>query len=294
MFSDIVGFSAMMGKDESHAIDQIAKWKIIHQSYISKHKGTPIKEIGDGFLVTFDNCFDAVSCALDIKDRLGQEPLLKVRIGIHLAEILFQNNDIIGDGVNIAARIEQNAPTGSIHVSEQVHMNLKNKKEFQFDEKGSKSFKNIDSPIKIFDVKRPIQFQESAVQTGEINGVRIGILPFKSKSYDDLSEEISESIYEILSQDKNIAILAPSRVDSILKSGNELYSELGKINTEFLIEGKISEKENMVGILIRVVSVESGYQLHSKTFKMTKSSIADEFEALMKDVSDFLISALEK
>ena len=127
MFTDIVGYTALMGSDEQKAFQLLKKNRQIQQPLVKQSNGTWIKELGDGVLASFSNVTDAVTCAITIQQSCTEIPGLKLRIGIHLGEVVFENNDVFGDGVNIASRLQALAPIGGIWISEAVHKNVSNK-----------------------------------------------------------------------------------------------------------------------------------------------------------------------
>ena len=128
MFTDIVGYTALMGEDEEKAFELLEKNRLVQRPIIEEHNGRWLKEIGDGVLASFTTVSDAVYCAKAIQNACINEPDLKLRIGIHEGEVVFKGEDVFGDGVNIASRLEPLAPIGGILVSESVNRNLGNKK----------------------------------------------------------------------------------------------------------------------------------------------------------------------
>ena len=120
MFTDIVGYSALMSKDESKAFEVLNSNRSIQKPLIKQFKGEWLKEIGDGVLASFSTVSDAVFCATAIQQACENVPDLQLRIGIHQGEVVFENNDVFGDGVNIAARIQSTAPPVCIYISEAV------------------------------------------------------------------------------------------------------------------------------------------------------------------------------
>jgi adenylate cyclase len=127
MFTDIVGYTSLMGRDEEKAVEIIKKNRSIHQRLIKQFNGKWLKEMGDGILASFPTISDAVYCAGSIQKEVIQIEGLNLRIGIHQGEILVQKEDILGDGVNIASRIQGQAEAGQILVSEGVYNNIKNR-----------------------------------------------------------------------------------------------------------------------------------------------------------------------
>ena len=150
MFTDIVGYTALMGKDEQKAFEILKKNREIQKPLIKRYNGTWIKEIGDGVLASFNTVTDAVFCAAAIHQACNNIDGLKLRIGIHLGEVIFENNDVFGDGVNIASRIQTIADPGAVFLSEAVYQNIKNKLEEPLEYIGEKELKNIEERVKVY------------------------------------------------------------------------------------------------------------------------------------------------
>jgi len=150
MFTDIVGYSAMMSKDEKQALNILGKNREIHKSAIHKFNGEFIKEIGDGTLSIFQSSFNAVNCALEIQKACCKESSLSVRIGIHIGDIIVKENDVFGDGVNIASRIESSGEPDGIYISGRVYEDIKNKTDITAEFIGEKKLKNIGHPVEVF------------------------------------------------------------------------------------------------------------------------------------------------
>lgn len=152
MFTDIVGYTALMGKDEQKAFDLLHKNREIQKPLIKQFHGTWIKELGDGVLASFHTVTDAVFCAARLHQACNLIEGLKLRIGIHLGEVIFENNDVFGDGVNIASRLQALAASGSTWVSEAVHKNLTNKKEISSEFIKEERLKNVSEPVKVYEI----------------------------------------------------------------------------------------------------------------------------------------------
>jgi TolB-like protein/class 3 adenylate cyclase/Tfp pilus assembly protein PilF len=152
MFTDIVGYTSLMGKDEKRAFDLLKKNREIQKPLIKQYHGTWIKELGDGVLASFQTVTDAVFCAAAIHHASNNVEGLKLRIGIHLGEVIFENNDVFGDGVNIASRLQAMASIGSTWVSEAVYKNLVNKKEITSEFVKEETLKNVSEPVKVYEI----------------------------------------------------------------------------------------------------------------------------------------------
>ena len=149
MFTDIVGYTSIMSKNEKEALHAIQIVRDILKPLIDYHNGKWQKEIGDGTLSSFSSAVDAVSCALDFQKAIGGEEF-KIRIGIHVGEVTMTEDDIYGDGVNIASRIEPLAPPGGIYITDRVYEDISNKPEIKTSLVGLRSLKNVERPITIY------------------------------------------------------------------------------------------------------------------------------------------------
>ena len=151
LFSDIVGFSRIMSLDEKMTMHVIRKNRCLHKNLIKKYNGKWCKEMGDGTLATFGTISEAVYCAGELVKFCAKENIV-LRIGIHLGEIVIDNEDIFGDAVNLASRLESIANPGQIIISQAVSRSIKNKPGVYARYLTSKHLKNIDEPIRIYSV----------------------------------------------------------------------------------------------------------------------------------------------
>ncbi len=143
MFTDIVGYTALMGDDEQKAFELLKKNRELQKPVIEEFNGRFIKELGDGVMASFNTVSEAVNAAIKIQQTCNAAKDFQLRIGIHLGEVVFENEDVFGDGVNIASRIQALAPPGGIWVSESVHNNVSNKNDTFL--KGDPLLKNLES-----------------------------------------------------------------------------------------------------------------------------------------------------
>lgn len=152
MFTDIVGYTALMGEDEQRAFQILTKNRKLQKPIIENHGGRWIKEIGDGILASFTTVSDAVYAAQEMQEKCNQLDEFSLRIGIHQGEIVLDGEDVFGDAVNVASRIQAIAPVGGIAVSETVHHNITNKPGVRTRFIKTERLKNVREPVKIFEV----------------------------------------------------------------------------------------------------------------------------------------------
>ncbi|WP_373520979.1 adenylate/guanylate cyclase domain-containing protein [Aquiflexum sp.] len=155
MFTDIVGYTAMMGNNEEKAFSLIKMNRDIHLNAIEPHNGRLIKELGDGMLLSFPSVSEAMLAAMNIQQACEKISEINLRIGIHYGEIIFENNDVFGDAVNIASRIQTLGVPGSILFSKSIANEIKNKSGFELTSLGSFDFKHVDEPMEIFALSNP-------------------------------------------------------------------------------------------------------------------------------------------
>ena len=153
MFTDIVGYTALMGNDEKKAFELLSKNRQIQKPIIEQYNGKWIKELGDGVMASFNTVSDAVTAAIKIQEACNIAKEFQLRIGIHQGEVVIEENDLFGDAVNIASRIQNIASPGSIYISEVVHNNVSNKNDIDTEYVKTENLKNVKEPVKIFRVR---------------------------------------------------------------------------------------------------------------------------------------------
>ncbi len=150
MFTDIVGYTAFMGEDVEKGLNMLRKNRQIHKETIEKYQGKYLKEIGDGTLASFNSANDAVHCALEIQKLAGIQLDAKLRIGLHLGDVTFENDDVFGDGVNIASRLQSIADPGGIYISESIYEAIRARSDIHCGLLGNVKLKNVDHLLRIY------------------------------------------------------------------------------------------------------------------------------------------------
>ncbi|MFC2124700.1 adenylate/guanylate cyclase domain-containing protein [Bacteroidota bacterium] len=151
MFTDIVGYTALMGSDEDKAFQLLRKNRDLQRPLIKKYKGEWLKEMGDGILASFSTASDAVRCAGEIQNE-AKKAGIPMRIGVHSGEVVFEGSDVLGDGVNVASRLEEMSDEGCITISGTVYKDIKNKAGINTKYIGDKKLKGVEDPVKVYEV----------------------------------------------------------------------------------------------------------------------------------------------
>ncbi len=299
MFTDIVGYTRLMGHNEHKAFEILASNRRLQAPVIEKFSGRLIKEMGDGILASFHTVSDAVMAAIEIqKASTGQE--FSLRIGIHQGEIIFENNDVFGDAVNIASRIQSIAPAGSILVSEAVQFNLANKKDIQTRFFREETLKNVNMPVRLYQVVTGAKIEEDheSITYNPASLRSIAVLPFVNMSNDSeqeyFSDGISEEILNSLSHVKQLKVAG--RTSSFQFKGQNIdLREVGrKLNVLYVLEGSVRKHGNQLRITAQLISVNDGYHLWSERYDREISDVFKIQDEIALSITDKLkITLLE-
>ena len=151
MVADIVGYSRLMGADQDATLVALRQLRPeLFDPVVSRHRGNVVKRMGDGWIVEFASISDAVACGIAIQNGLDDHSMIRLRIGIHSGEVVFEADDFFGEGVNIAARLEGLANPGQILISDTAQNSLDGKTKAQFGDVGERQLKNISRPIAVW------------------------------------------------------------------------------------------------------------------------------------------------
>jgi adenylate cyclase len=306
MFTDIVGYTSLMGEDEEKAFALLNKNRQLQQPLIEQYGGKWIKELGDGVLASFTTVTDAVICAGTIQQSSQKIPGLQLRIGIHLGDVVFENNDVFGDGVNIASRLLAHAPAGGICTSESVYNNVANKKGIRAIFLREEILKNVKDPVRIYEVM--VEKKETAASTHPFNpdkplkkasGKSIAVLPFVNMSNDPdqeyFSEGMAEEILNSLAHVKDLKVAG--RTSSFQFKGRNIdLREVGeKLNVLTVLEGSVRKQGNRLRITAQLINVEDGFHLWSERYDREMDDIfAIQDEIALAITEKLKITLLEK
>ena len=155
MFTDIVGYTALMGESEHQAMQALEQYKSIAAPIVEVNQGKWLKDLGDGAICSFGSALAAVNAAIAIQQKANQDMDVKIRIGIHTGDVTFKGGDVFGDGVNIASRIQGEAASGGICLSEPVYKSVNNQQNIQVKYLGKRQLKNVKGPMRLYQVTNP-------------------------------------------------------------------------------------------------------------------------------------------
>jgi len=256
MFTDIAGYTSLMQEDEQKAIEYRERHREVFDSTTKKYKGRILQYYGDGTLSTFPSAIDAVHCALEMQLAFTQtEPKLPIRIGIHSGDIIVSNEEIIGDGVNVAARIESLAEVGMVYISDKIYDEIKNQTEFITASRGVHNLKNVSRPIEVYAVSNHLLGAIEQIETQPQAAKSIGIAAWKLivsslviiscfalyyfSNFNSKSNELAKSIAVLPFKNESSDSTNIYFVNGLMES---TLSKLQKINDLKVISRTTSEK----------------------------------------------------
>jgi adenylate cyclase len=304
---DVAGYSRLMSADEEGTLHQLKTHRReLIDPKITEHRGHIVKTTGDGMLVEFVSVVDAVRCAVDIQrgmvDRNVEVPAdrrIEFRIGINVGDIISDDNDIFGDGVNVAARLEALAEPGGIFVSRTVHDQVRDKLNFSFEDLGEQSVKNIPRPIGVHRVSLVESATDiaptspSTAKPPERQRPSIAVLPFVNMSGDPEQEYFADGISEdiITGLSKLHWFFVIARNSSFVYKGKavDVKRVARELGVRYVLEGSVRRGGNRVRITAQLIDASTGNHIWADRYD---GELTDVF-ALQDEITKKAVAAIE-
>ncbi len=292
LFADIVGYTSMMHQNESQGLQAVATFRKVFKPLVSDHGGTWHKELGDGVLCSFDSVVHALSAARDAQQRIQSQASLAVRIGIHLGDVTIQDNDIYGDGVNIASRIQSLAEPGSVYLTTGVFENARNQGDFAFAPLGYRRIKGLPSPLYLYRLETGTH-QTDEKSRPEAERKSIVVLPFvdmsqhRDKEY--FCDGMAEELINMLSKIRGLNVIARTSAFSFKDQHLDVREIAGQLGVDFLLEGSVRASGNKLRVTVQLISAQEGVQVWSERFDREMTDIF----AIQDEISLKVLKSLE-
>ena len=287
--ADVAGYSRLMGTDEAGTLSRLrAHRRELIDPNIAEHKGRIVKTTGDGMLVEFPSVVEAVSCAAEVQRGMAKrnadipfEQRIEFRIGIHQGDIIVEDGDIFGDGVNLAARLEGLAEPGGICVSARVRSDATGKVDVVFDDLGDQQVKNIARPVHVFSIR----LGSGAVSAPAPPPLAlpgkpsIAVLPFQNMSGDAEQEYFADGMVEeiitALSRIRWLFVIARNSTFTYKGQAVDVKRVGRELGVRYVLEGSVRKGGNRVRITAQLIEAETGAHLWADRFD---GSLADVFD----------------
>ena len=308
MFTDIEGYTAIMQQNEQQALSVRKRHREVLQQEHTQYNGRIIQYYGDGTLSIFQSAIQAVQCAVAMQQAFCQPPQLPLRIAVHIGDVIFDDDQVVGDGVNLASRVESLGVAGSVLISDRVKEEISNHPEFKTVSVGSYQFKNIERSVEVFaldheglivpgpySLKGKTKEKESSNDhaNGEHTSKSIAVLAFVNMSNDPdqeyFGEGIAEEILNSLAHLKELKVAG--RTSSFQFKGRNMdLREVGqKLGVSSVLEGSVRKQGNRLRVTAQLINVEDGFHLWSEKFDRD----IDDIFAIQDEIALFITEKLK-
>ena len=291
--ADVVGYSRLTRADEEATLLAFNKLREdFIDPLVAEHHGRIVKVMGDGYLVEFKSAVDAVKCAVTWQQGVieVQNPkALTFRIGVNLGDIVVEGDDILGDGVNLAARLEGLADPGGIVISDMVQENVCHKLHFRFVDQGKQSLKNIDQPLRIWKwADGDVDATVAGDVTMNADKPTIAVLAFKNLSGDPeqeyFSDGVSEDIITELGRFPELFVIARNS-SFTYKNAQILAGDIGRdLGAQYLVQGSVRKAGERVRISVQLVDTETGNQIWAERYDRQLEDIFELQDEITRSV----------
>jgi adenylate cyclase len=297
MFTDMVGYTAMMQENERQAKILRDKHREVLERLIFEHRGQILQYYGDGTLSVFGSAIEAAVCGMKIQQELQQEPKVLLRIGIHAGDIVYDDEGVYGDGVNVASRIENISLPGSVLISEKINDELKNQKEIFSIFLGRYELKNVKQPITIYAINAGgivVPTTEQIEGKTSITDYSIAVLPFLNlsaeKDNDYFSDGMTEELLNALAKVEGLSVTSRTSSFAFKGKNSDIREISRKLGVKNVLEGSVRKYGNRVRVTAQLIDSENGYHKWSENYDR---NLEDIF-AVQDEIANAIVSQLKK
>ena len=299
--ADVVGYSRLMGENEEGTLATLtAHLSELIEPCITEHRGRVVKTTGDGLLAEFASVVDAVRCAVVFQDGMAarnsktpEDQRIEFRIGVNLGDLIVQEDDVYGDGVNVAARLEGLSEPSGVVVSGMVHEAVRAKLDVAFDDLGPQTFKNIAEPVPAFRVVSSSKASTSAGAPPPLpDKPSIAVLPFDNMSGDAeqgyFADGISEEIITALSKVSRMRVIARNSTFSYKGSSTDVRTVAEELGVRYVLEGSVRRSGDRIRVTAQLVDAADGSHLWAERSDRVVEDMFDIQDEITKEIVTYL------
>jgi adenylate cyclase len=296
MFTDIVGYTAMVQANEARALELLRRHRDLVRPVLNRHGGREIKTMGDAFLVEFPSALAATECAIDLEKALqksneGKTEKVRVRVGIHVGDVVHEGGDVFGDAVNIASRIESVVESGGVCVSQQAYDQVRNKIPYRFSKLGVHELKNVSFPIDVYRLELLEKSTEEV--TSRDPRRRLAVLPFANMSADPgdeyFADGLTEEIISTLSKLPEIEVISRTSVMQYKRVSKPIKDVFRELNSGTVLEGSVRKADGRVRITVQMIDAMTDRHLWAESYDR---DLKDIFE-IQSEIARLVMGALK-
>jgi adenylate cyclase len=300
--ADMAGYSRLMGRDEAGTAQALREHRAAADPLIAEHGGRIVKTTGDGLLIEFGSVVGAVQCAIALQKlaaerntELPDESRMEWRIGIHLGDVLVEGDDILGDGVNIAARLEGIAEPGGICVSDDAFRQVRGKIEAEFADIGEQSLKNIARPLRVYRIGPPLAPEQPPPRPTALplpDKPSVAVLPFTNMSGDPeqefFADGIAEDVITALSRYPSLFVIARNSCFTYKGRAVDVKQVGRELGVRYVLEDSLRKSGNRIRVTAQLVEAETGKHVWAERYDR---DLADIF-ALQDEITEAVTIAI--
>jgi TolB-like protein/class 3 adenylate cyclase/Tfp pilus assembly protein PilF len=302
--ADVAGYSRLMGMDEVGTARSLREHRVVSDALIARHGGRIVKTTGDGLLLEFASVVDAVECAVAVQEVMAerntavpQDKRMLFRIGINLGDILIEGDDILGDGVNVAARLEGIAEPGGICISGSAYDQVREKVAVKFADLGEQSLKNIARPVRAYSVIRDgsgADMQEGRAISNMPSTPRLSIvvLPFANiggdPEQDYFADGVTESLITDLSRIRGSFVIARNTAFTFKGKAVDVKQVGRELNVRYVLEGSVQRSGNRLRVNVQLINAEAGNHLWAERFDKAVTDLFDMQDEIVSRLANTL------
>jgi adenylate cyclase len=307
--ADVAGYSHLMSQDEVGTLQALTAHREIMDRLIVEHGGRIANTAGDSVLAEFPSAVDAIQCAVDVQNALAQvmqeapeNRRLQFRIGVHVGDVMVRNGDLLGDGVNIAARLESLAEPGGVCISEAAHAYVRKTLRLTYADLGPQNVKNIDEPVQVYRLAEPrfsehnhSEYQPRALSRP--NKPTVAVLPFANFDGDPAQQYFSNGITEdIITDLSHFRELAVRAISAPFKERDNHFDaqRLGRgLGVQYIVQGSVRRLGDRVRITAQLIDIDSGDHVWSERFDRDQGNIFAVQDEIVRTIVGTLVGRLE-
>lgn len=311
--ADCVGFSKHMLDNEEMTLESLKSCRMIIDGYINDHGGRIFHTAGDSVLAEFRSPIEAVNCAIKFQDRICErneivnskiEKALTWRVGIHCDEVIFEGQNVYGNGVNIAARLESQCPAGQILVSRAINEQVVERISAISNAVGEKKLKNISDSFEVFSIstektaKLTTQVEQNSNTTkSKAKKPTVSMIPFKNLNADEDSSFLIDGIFEDIltefSMVRQLSVVSRQSSVNFHESGANLESFISQFGVDFLVDGSVRSAGSRVRVTANLIQADTQRILWSKKFDKTLDDIFEVQDEIVRGVTTEVLGEIE-
>ncbi|MET3844079.1 adenylate/guanylate cyclase domain-containing protein [Bradyrhizobium sp. OAE829] len=293
--ADVAGYSRLMGADEVGTLQALKRLRReIVDPAIASHKGRIVKTTGDGLLVEFASAVDAVTCAMAVQGQMAEresETQIKFRIGINVGDIIIDDGDIFGDGVNVAARVENECEPGGVCLSGGAYEHVRGKTDFAFIDLGERSLKNIERPVRLYSTasSNGTEPQKGAVKALPLpDKPSIAVLPFQNMSGDPEQEYFADGMVEDiiteLSRFREFAVIARNSTFFYKNKPLDVMQIARDLRVNYVLEGSVRRIGNRVRVTAQLIDAVNNEHVWAERYDRDHADMIDVQDEITRTV----------